>query len=104
MNWELLSFEQTTLTLCGASVPISTAQLRRVLDTCDADDEPLTPDYLQNYFVAAYGANNEKTMKYHAKRSSSTAYVFFPEPLVPKAARGDTYEIWTPKIAVPGGV
>jgi len=104
MNWELLSFQQEMVSLCGQDIPVSTAQIRRVLDTCDYDDEPLSPAFVQNYFVAAYGADDQKRMMYHAKRGSRSAYVFFPEPLVPKAAQGSQFEIRTPVMAVPEGV
>lgn len=104
-SWELLSASQEMVQVEGCGeVSLTTAVVRRMLDTCDAEDEKLTPDYLQNYFIAAYGEDDQKVLSYHSKRASIAEYVHVPEPMIPKSPKGAAFDILTPPMDVPSGV
>ena len=56
-SWELLEATQQEnfyLDQCDQYISLSTIKIRRMLDTCDAEDETLTPDFLQNYFISTF--------------------------------------------------
>lgn len=100
-SWELLSAAQETVFIEDCDeVSITTAVVRRMLDTCDAEDEKLTPEYLQNYFIAAYGEDDQKVLGYHPKRASIAEYVHVPEPMIPKSPKGGAFDILTPPVSI----
>jgi len=105
-SWELLSASQETISIedCVNDFSLTTVVVRRMIDTCDAEDEKLTPDFLQNYFIAAYGDDDQKTIGYHSKRASIAEYVHVPEPMIPKSPKGNAFDILTPPMSVPEGV
>lgn len=105
-SWELLEASHDTITMegCVENLSLTKAVVRRMLDTCDGEDLPLTPEYLQNYFVAAYGDDTQPTLGYHAKRASIAEYVHVPAPMIPKSPKGDPYDLLTPPMDVPAGV
>lgn len=105
-SWELLEASHENdfyLSECNEYISLSTIKICRMLDTCDAEDETLTPDFLQNYFIAAYGNDDQKQFMYHSKRASIAEYVHVPKPMIPKSPRGDAFDIMTAEMDVPEG-
>ncbi|CAE7797970.1 moxd2, partial [Symbiodinium necroappetens] len=64
-NWQAQSITHLSLgETCLGQTVVTKAVLRRMMKTCDAEDEDLGPQWIQNYFVAAYG---DGRMNYHGQ-------------------------------------
>lgn len=106
-NWKLESISQLRLEQDETNCPqgdmyVTKAVLRRMMKTCDAEDEDLGPEWIQNYFVAAYGPGR---MSYHgAMRETTSHYMFLPEPILHEESLDAVeVDVMGPKIRVPEG-
>ncbi|CAE7286222.1 moxd2 [Symbiodinium sp. KB8] len=102
-NWQAQSITHVSLgETCLGQTVVTKAVLRRMMKTCDAEDEDLGPQWIQNYFVAAYG---DGRMNYHGQvRETTSHYMYLPEPILhEEALEAVEVDILGPSIRVPQG-
>ncbi|CAE7791195.1 moxd2 [Symbiodinium sp. CCMP2592] len=102
-NWRAQSITHLSLgETCLGPTAVTKAVLRRMMKTCDGEDEDLGPQWMQNYFVAAYG---DGRMNYHGQvRETTSHYMFLPEPILhEEALEAVEVDVMGPRIKVPQG-
>ena len=105
-NWKAQSISHLWVehSACSSETKtqVTKAVLRRMIKTCDSEDEDLSPEWMQNYFVAAYGPGR---MHYHgAIRETTSHYMYLPEPILHhEALQAVEIDVMGPRIHVPEG-